>query len=776
MDQIKNLTLPILITRGLVLFPKNADEILVGREFSKNALEIAKNDSKELYVVTQVNPTKENDLTFDDIYKVGVKCIIQDITADEDCFRVKVLPTERVQFEDLLIKENAYFASAISLPDVIEEDQTKEGVYVNRISEVLRNVNIETLFGKQKNSFFEKISGGLNALDLSYLFSAKLNLETNYKQELLEAKNVIARFELLLQDFEIIKLRVSIDSNIQTKLKKNTEKQQKEYYLREQIKAIKQELNGDDGEDDENEITRKLAQRKYPEEVVAKVNSELKRMEAMPQGTLEYSLILDYLELLLDLPFDDKTTQDIDDLNIAKKVLDDDHYGLDKVKERIIEYLAIKQLNGNLKAPILCFYGPPGTGKTSLSISIAKALGRKFIKCSLGGISDEAEIRGHRRTYVGSKPGRIITSLKNVGVSNPVVCLDEIDKIAHDSFKGDPSSALLEVLDPEQNTHFRDNYLEVDYDLSNCLFIATCNYLENVPEPLRDRLELIPVDSYTLLEKVKIAEFHLIKKEAKNISLDPEKIKFKKEAIEYIIEHYTREAGVRDLSRKIGTILRKTVVEQLSKNKLGTNINVGIKEVKKCLGIEIFDSTEKEREAQIGIVTGLAYTQYGGDILPIEVNFFDGKGGLVLTGNLGNVMKESCSIALDYVKANAKKYDIDPEVFSKVDVHIHVPEGAVPKDGPSAGIAITTAIISAFTKREVSGDIAMTGEVNLRGKALAIGGLREKTLAALRSGIKTVIVPKTNKKNIEELPNEIKTNLNVIYMDNVDDALKICLK
>ena len=356
------------------------------------------------------------------------------------------------------------------------------------------------------------------------------------------------------------------------------------------------------------------------------------------------------------------------------------------------------------------------------------------------------------------------------------MCLDEIDKISQNSFKGDPSSALLEVLDPEQNSHFRDNYIEVEIDLSDVLFICTCNYLENVPEPLRDRLELIPIDSYTLLEKEKIAEQHLIRKEAKNVGLDPKNVKFTKDAIEYIIERYTREAGVRDLSRKVGTLLRKSIIDALKKDEKEIKVSIGVKEVKKYLGVEIFDNTEKERESQVGIVTGLAYTQYGGDILPIEVNYFEGKGQLVLTGNLGNVMKESCSIALDYVKANASKYGIDSKLFTNNDIHIHVPEGAVPKDGPSAGIAITTAIISALSKTPVSSDVAMTGEVNLRGHALPIGGLREKSLAALRSGIKTIIVPKLNKKNVEELPKEIRTGLNIIYMNNVDDAIKVCFK
>ncbi len=773
MNEIKEELLPILITRGLVLYPNNDNLVYVEREFSKNSLLDALNNKSDIYVVCQKDLKQEDINDINDIYLIGVRCkIIKQDTYNNNILRVSLHPYSRVLIKDIQVKENAMYANAVEYPDVTSDDLNVEQVYVEKLSEYFKNESLETFFGKQPKKFYDSIEKGLNALDLSYLFSFAIKLDYIKKQELLEAKDVLSRIELLIKDFEIVKMRVKIDNKIQEAVKENAQKQQKEYYLREQLKAIKDELN-EGNTSEEDKIKEKAKKLKLPKEVEEKVEYELSRLNAIPNGTLEYGLILDYLDTLLKIPFD-KTTKDKDDLKNSKKVLDDDHYGLDKAKERILEYLAIKKLNGNLKAPVICFYGPPGTGKTSLSISIAKALGREFIKCSLGGISDEGEIRGHRRTYVGSKPGRIISSLIKSGVKNPVMCLDEIDKLSQNSFKGDPASALLEVLDPEQNSHFRDNYIEVEIDLSEVLFICTCNYLENVPEPLRDRLELIPIDSYTLFEKENIAEKHLVKKEAKNIGLIPENVNFSKESIEYIIERYTREAGVRDLSRKIGTCLRKGIIEELNKNENDIKLNIDVKKVKKYLGVEIFDNTEKERKSQVGIVTGLAYTQYGGDILPIEVNYFEGKGGLIITGNLGNVMKESCSIALDYVKANAKKYDIDPKLFAKNDIHIHVPEGAIPKDGPSAGIAITTAIISALSKKAVSCDVAMTGEVNLRGHALPIGGLREKSLAALRSGIKTIIVPKLNKKNIEELPKEIKSNLNIIYMDNVDDAIENC--
>ena len=774
MSNIEKIKLPVLITRGAVVFPKQEINLYAERDFSVAAISESINFYNSLiFLVSQKDLTLDKISSISDIYNIGTMCRILYKVDQKNIVKVVLQGIDRYSYNNLTFEEGSFFIEGDLLKEEIS-DQNAEVAYVNKIIKYFEDNNIEDFFGKQSKNFYSTIKKGLNSADLSYLFSNELSIEPEKKQELLESKSVNERLELLIKDFEIIKIRIKVDEDLQKTIRQTSEKQQKEYYLREQLKAIRQQL-GEGSDNSEDSYEEKLKNGNYPKEVVDKVKDELKRMKNLPQGTLEYSLILDYLDTLFAIPFNNET-EDNDDLARARKILDDDHYGLTKAKDRIIEYLAIKKLNGNLKAPVLCFYGPPGTGKTSLSISIAKALGRKFVKCSLGGISDESEIRGHRRTYVGSKPGRIMTFLKKAGTVNPVFCLDEVDKLSHDGFKGDPSAALLEVLDPEQNTHFRDNYLEIDYDLSKVLFICTCNYLENVPEPLRDRLELIPVDSYTLIEKVKIAEEHLVAKEAKANGVDHKSIKFSKEALEYIIERYTREAGVRELSRKIGTIIRKIIVEKLNTNTLNEVHKVGIKDVRKFLGIEIFDPTDKEKKSQVGIVTGLAYTQYGGDILPIEVNHFEGSGKLVLTGNLGDIMKESCSIALDYIKANAIKYGIDPTFFNKNDIHIHIPEGAVPKDGPSAGVAITTAIISALTEKPVSNDIAMTGEVNLRGNALPIGGLREKSLAALRSGIKTIIVPKGNKKNINELPKEITNNLNVIYMDNVDDALKVCLR
>lgn len=772
MNELTNLTLPLLITKGSVVFPKQTITLYAERDFSLKAINesITFNDSL-IFVTSEKNITKATIDGIDDIYTVGTLCKIVNNVKQNNLRKVTIEAINRYEFSNLHMNEGSYYCNGTLLNEVFG-DQNEEIALVRKLTDYLERDNIEYFFGKQNPNFYNSIKNGQDSLSLTYLFSQSIIIENEKKQKLLEINSINERIKLLIEYFEILKIRINVDREVQNTIRKSSEKQQKEYYLREQLRAIKQQL-GEGSENGENKYLEKVKKGNYPQEVKDKVQEEISRLDNLPQGSLEYSLVLDYLDMLLSLPFN-KESEDNDDLKNARKILDDDHYGLEKVKDRIIEYLAIKKVNGNLKAPVLCFYGPPGTGKTSLSISIAKALGRKFIKCSLGGISDEAEIRGHRRTYVGSKPGRIMSFLKKAGTNNPVFCLDEIDKLGGQSMHGDPSSALLEVLDPEQNTHFRDNYIEVEYDLSKVLFICTCNYLENVPEPLRDRLELIPVDSYTLLEKVKIAQGHLIKKEENLAGIKNNSISFTKSAIEYIVERYTREAGVRELSRKIGTIIRKVIVEQLNSNSLNSKVTIGIKDVKKYLGIEMFDPTDKAKEAQIGIVTGLAYTQFGGDILPIEVNYFEGKGNLVLTGNLGDIMKESCSIALDYIKANASRYDIDPTFFSKYDIHIHVPEGAVPKDGPSAGIAITTAIISAITKKPISNNIAMTGEVNLVGNALPIGGLREKSLAALRSGIKTIIVPLGNKKNISELPKEITNNLNIVYMNNVDDALKIC--
>lgn len=766
--------LPVLVCKGFVIFPEATSTIYAERNFSKTATKISL-DKFEGYVVvvTQKSESKVSDFSYEDISSTGTLCRISS-SSGNTTLKLRLIGLERIKIESLEYNDidKTYYANVSLFSDILG-DERKEEKLVQTILDKIEKQSGLYFNNSDGYKLISQLSSGVNALKLSYALSQLLAFPTKIKLELLEAKDVNDRLQLILNNLDYISQDLLIEQEIQNELQKSASKNQREYILREKMRIIKEELNDDPELTDQENINKKLEEGNYPPNIKQKIKEEIKRFNMMPQASLEASLIKNYIDIMFSIPWDEKTV-DNDDLNNVQHILDEDHYGLDKVKKRIIEYLAVKQKTGNLKAPILCFYGPPGVGKTSLGRSIARALGRKFVKSSLGGVSDEAEIRGHRRTYVGSMPGRIIQGMRKAKTTNPVFLLDEIDKIGS-SYKGDPSSALLEVLDPEQNFAFNDNYIEEPYDLSNVLFICTANYLGNIPEPLRDRLELIEVNSYTLIDKMHIAKEHLIKKEMDANGLKDSDIQFEDDALAYIIERYTREAGVRELERKISSICRRVVVNLVSKKRRSKEI-ITIKKVKEYLGTEIFDSTAKEKGAQVGVVTGLAYTEFGGDILPIEVNNFPGKGNLVLTGKLGDVMKESCSIAYDYIKANAKKYGIDDEVFAKNDLHIHFPEGAVPKDGPSAGCAITVAIISCLTNHPVSGDIAMTGEVTLRGKALAIGGLREKSLAALRSGIKKIIIPSENKKHVSELPKEVKDNLEIIYMDSVDKAIEICLK
>ena len=766
---------PLIITRGLVTFPGCPATIEAARTPTLAALELTKDFDNNILVVSQIDPTIDNP-TKDDIYMVGTFCRVISVTPLKEYTRVRVDPRFRVKLTLVASYEkdnpdSSFIASYEEIKDILG-DRTEEEALIRSIINELEQMSdvLDTL----PKSFINQLSKGVSSIHLTNLLGYNMPLSIKEKQDILETDNVNDRLEMLLKAINKEKAIREVDRTITNRIKESTEKTQREYILREKLKAIRTELGEDeDASDSESKILERLENNPYPENIKAKVKSELKRYQMMPSASLESSIIRNYIDTLMDLPWYQSTT-DNDDLKHAREILDEDHYGLDKVKDRIIEYLAVKKMTGNLKAPILCLYGAPGVGKTSLGRSIARALNRKFHKVALGGISDEAEIRGHRRTYVGAMPGRIIAGMRKVGVNNPVYLLDEVDKLAN-SYKGDPASALLEVLDPEQNIMFNDNYVEEPFDLSNVLFIATANNIENIPAPLRDRLELIEVSSYTVVEKLHIAKEHLIPKQIALAGLKPENIKFDDKAILAIIYNYTREAGVRELERKIAGICRKVVVSIVNNPEI-KKVHVTEKKVKEFLGIEIFTDEKKEKKDQVGVVTGLAYTQYGGSILPIEVTNYVGKGRLVLTGSLGDVMKESASIALDYIRANAQKYHIDNDVFEKNDIHIHFPEGAIPKDGPSAGVAITTAIISSLTNRKVNKDVAMTGEVSLRGNAIAIGGLREKSLAALRSGIKTIIVPLDNKPNVEELPKEVKEKMEIVYMTCVDDALKVALR
>lgn len=605
---------------------------------------------------------------------------------------------------------------------------------------------------------------------IPYHVAAFLNSPKSTKQAVLEERDPVRKIQILTADLDRFNLDSKIEYEIQKQVSQAIDKNQREYVLREKMKVVKNQLKEFDGNDPEDKYTKPLEEHPelYPENIKKRINSEMARYKTMPAASQEASVITSYLDLLVSLPWR-ISSQDNDNLAEVKKVLDKNHYGLAKQKDRILQYLAVKQLTKSLKAPILCFYGAPGVGKTSLAISIAEALGRKFTKVALGGISDEAEIRGHRKTYVGAMPGKILSSLNKCGTNNPVFLLDELDKVNGGGYHGDPASALLEVLDPEQNKFFMDNYVDEPFDLSNVLFICTANDVSKIPGPLFDRLEMIELNTYTKFEKIAIAKDYLIPEEETDNGIRPGMMSWKDEALDYIVEYYTREAGVRELRRRIGTIDRKFAVDYLSDPDKNAHVLVGIDEVKKYLGAEIFVHEKDVNESQIGIINGLAYTEAGGEVLEIEVNTFPGKGQLILTGNLGDVMKEACETALSYVKSIGSDLGIHPDFFANNDIHIHFPEGATPKDGPSAGVATALCIISAICHVRIRNDVAMTGEIDLRGNSMPIGGLREKCNAACREHIKTVFIPKENHKDRMELPKEIAESLNIVEVSKVTD-------
>ena len=608
--------------------------------------------------------------------------------------------------------------------------------------------------------------------NIPYQLAAFFNSSFDVRQLMIEYTDVIDKMKLCLNEIEKLDIDGKIEFELDRAVSTAMDKNQREYVLREKMKAVKGMLKEFDGDDQDAVYEKALNENKdlYPENIQQKIKVEMNRLKTMPAASQEASVVRTYLDLLVEMPWR-VSSQDNEDLNNVQKILDEDHYGLVKQKERILEYLAVKAMTKSLKAPILCLYGPPGVGKTSLGVSIARALGRKFVKVSLGGVSDESEIRGHRRTYVGALPGKIVQGIRNAGVNNPLFLLDEIDKLEGGGYHGDPASAMLEVLDPEQNVAFQDNYLEETFDLSNVLFICTANDLSKIPEPLRDRLELIELNTYTKFEKMHIAKEHLINLELKENGIKPEMIEFEDDALDYIIEDYTREAGVRDLRRRIGKIMRKFAVKYLKDNTFN-HLVVTRDVVTDYLGKPPFIHTKNLSESQVGVVNGLAYTSYGGEILPIEVNLYPGKGTLIKTGSLGDVMKESMEIAFTYVKSIAQKYGAPADFFETHDFHIHAPEGATPKDGPSAGVAISTAILSAVINKPLRNDVGMTGEVDLRGNSMTIGGLREKSLAAVREHLKLILVPKGNHNDVVDLPEEVKNNLEIIEVSSVEDVIK----
>ena len=768
-----NKNYPALCTRGVILFPNNDVNIEAGRVFSKVAIKDSLiNFDGYIVVIPQINPNSDV-IDKSNLSKYG--CVAKIKTSrnfDNGIIKISLTGIRKVLINDIYSFNGAYYTEFDAVDDV-EGDKENEEAYIRTIAQSLEDfIAVSPNITK---SIVERLSKGVSAADFTDIIAQSIVNDFKTKLQLFEEVNVISRLSIIAEYIESEKEIIKIENRISQKVRKKIDEGQKEYILREKLRAIKEEL-GDvaNNDDDANSIRNKLKDNPYPEYVKNKVISELNRLEQMPTASSEYSMLKTYIDWVMAIPWYQKT-EDNNDIKRVEEVLEEDHYGLEKIKERIVEYLAVKTLTSSLKAPILCFVGPPGVGKTSLAKSIARALERKFVKMSLGGMKDESEIRGHRRTYLGSLPGRVLQAMKKAGVINPVFLLDEIDKMGAD-YKGDPASAMLELLDPEQNKYFSDHYIEEPYDLSNVMFIATANYLENIPAPLRDRLEIIHISSYTEIEKTNIALKHLCAKQLIAHGLDKENIIFTEDAILHIIRYYTREAGVRNLERAIAKICRKLVVRMLKNNRILDIHVIDVKAVQEFLGKEIFDYSRKEKEDQIGVVTGLAYTEFGGDILPIEVNYFAGKGNLIVTGSLGDVMKESASIAFDYVKANADLYNIDKELFSKIDLHIHVPEGAVPKDGPSAGITMTTAIVSALTKRPVKSSLAMTGEVTLRGNVLPIGGLKEKSISAHRSGIHTVIIPYDNQKDLDELPKLIQEEVKFIPVKNVKEVINIALK
>lgn len=760
---------PLVCTRGVVILPGQDIVIDVGREVSLKAVDNAQDNYEGKVILVSQKDVSVEDPGQEDLFGVGTLCEIRHIRRFENFMRVKFRGLHRAQLSQMEKSANGDLIQ-VDLLQSIRQDETEEQALVRMIIDSFeKSSNLDKFLPKD---VIMELSRGIGADQLSDKSVAVLPLALERKQTYLETLGINDRLEMLIQDLEKEKEMDEVEKRINETVKKRIDQGQKDYYLREKLTAIKEEL-GDVVEQDKDaeNIRQRLENNPYPETIKKKVKDELSRYEILPMASGETGIIKTYIDWLMDLPWWQETT-DIKDLNQAQAILDADHYGLEKVKERILEYLAVKQMTNSLKAPILCLVGPPGVGKTSLAKSVARALDRKFVKISLGGVRDEAEIRGHRRTYLGAMPGRIIQGMKKAGVINPVFLIDEIDKMASD-YKGDPSSAMLEVLDPEQNALFSDHYIEEAYDLSHVLFIATANYLENIPEALRDRLEIIQLSSYTDVEKTHIAREHLLPKQLEENGLKPSQLKISDEMILYLIRYYTREAGVRQLERTLGTICRKTVLAILKDHK--KSITLTKKRIKEWLGNEKVDYGHKEKKDQIGTVTGLAYTSFGGDILQIEANRFEGKGRLILTGKLGDVMKESASIALDYIKAHAKEFHIDPKKFEDCDIHIHVPEGAVPKDGPSAGVTMTTALVSCFSEIPVKANLAMTGEVTLRGNVLPIGGLKEKSLAAYRSGITTILIPKENVRDLDEIPQEVKDAVTFIPVSNVKQVLKNAL-
>ena len=757
--------LPVVPLRGKVAFPHTTISFEVGREMTLKAIDRASASDRQVLILTQ-KQTEKTDVTTEDLYSVGCVAKIKQIAQlTGGAIRVVCDVLYRANARVLSIENGYFYAVADSLP-TLHGDEVLEEAYFRTAKELLKDVLATD--GKIPKDIISKLDRCQDAEEYMDTALANMRVRLEIKQAILSENKLLERlkqFERCLNDeLEISK----IEKKIATAVRQSIDKNQKEYFLREQLKAIHTEL-GDDGKE-EDEYRVKIAAKNLPAELEEKCLKEVDRLSKMPSSSAEYTVITGYLDQVLALPWTEET-EDTESLTDCIKVLNADHYGLEKIKERITEYLAVLKLTGSMKAPILCFVGPPGVGKTSIAQSIARALGRKFVRMSLGGVKDEAEIRGHRRTYIGAMPGRILYGMKNAGTINPVFLLDEIDKITSD-MHGDPASALLEVLDPEQNVTFRDRYLEAPYDLSKVLFITTANTLDTIPGPLRDRMEIIELSGYTMEEKTEIARRYLVPKQLAQNGLTDNNASFTVKGIRAAIEGYTREAGVRTLERTVGTLCRKIAVEY-AKDKTLPHVTVNEKEVVNLLGAPKYKQDKERFKQEVGAVTGLAWTAVGGTSLIVEATVMPGKGELKLTGKLGDVMKESALAALSFIRSHADVYGIEIEKFSNSDLHVHVPEGATPKDGPSAGITMATAILSAFTGKAVRGDVAMTGEITLRGKVLPIGGLKEKSLAARRLGIKTVIIPYENKREIEELPAVVQKDVTFLPVKTVQEVFDV---
>ncbi|MCA1403163.1 endopeptidase La [Ensifer sp. IC3342] len=761
-------TYPVLPLRDIVVFPHMIVPLFVGREKSIRALEEVMGTDKQIMLATQINAT-DDDPEPSAIYHVGtIANVLQLLKLPDGTVKVLVEGRARAEIDRYTQREEFYEAQAHVLHEPEEDPVEIEALSRSVVSEFESYVKLNKKISPEVVGVASQIEDYSKLADT---VASHLSIKIVEKQEMLETTSVKMRLEKALGFMEGEISVLQVEKRIRSRVKRQMEKTQREYYLNEQMKAIQKELgDSEDGRDEMAEIEERIAKTKLSKEAREKADAELKKLRQMSPMSAEATVVRNYLDWLLGMPWGKKSKIKTD-LNHAEKVLDADHFGLDKVKERIVEYLAVQARSAKIKGPILCLVGPPGVGKTSLAKSIAKATGREYIRMALGGVRDEAEIRGHRRTYIGSMPGKVVQSMKKAKKSNPLFLLDEIDKMGQD-FRGDPSSALLEVLDPEQNSTFMDHYLEVEYDLSNVMFITTANTL-NIPAPLMDRMEVIRIAGYTEEEKLEIAKRHLLPKAIRDHALQPKEFSVTDDALMAVIQTYTREAGVRNFERELMKLARKAVTEILKgKSK---KVEVTAQNIADYLGVPRFRHGEAERDDQVGVVTGLAWTEVGGELLTIEGVMMPGKGRMTVTGNLRDVMKESISAAASYVRSRAIDFGIEPPLFDKRDIHVHLPEGATPKDGPSAGVAMATAIVSVMTGIPISKDVAMTGEITLRGRVLPIGGLKEKLLAALRGGIKKVLIPEENAKDLAEIPDNVKNNLEIIPVSRMGEVLEHAL-